>query len=197
VTALDELARRLLAGSAPLRVEPASPGAELEAVLRLRYEHVVAARWASPGELRGGLEGDEYDDRAVHVAAWDGDALVGTVRLVPPVAGLRLPVEDAFDIDVEPRGAVVEIGRLVIAAGRRGDPAHRAWGGLFARAWLEVRARGYQVLAGAASAGLVARFQRLGLPFEILGPSREHWGEQRHPVRLDPAGAQPRWFGDV
>jgi hypothetical protein len=89
---------------------------------------------------------------------------------------------------------VVEIGRLLIAPGHRGDPAHRAWGALFACAWTQVRTRGFLVMAGAATAGLVARYRALGLPFEILGPARDYWGEERHPVRLDPAKATPTWF---
>jgi hypothetical protein len=41
---------------------------------------------------------------------------------------------------------------------------------------------------------MVARMRGLGLPFEVLGPAREHWGEARHPVRLDPAHARPGWY---
>lgn len=194
--ALDRLAERLLAASAPLRVEPARSAAELEAVHRLRYEHVVGEGWRRAEELPPDAEGDDYDAHAVQVAAWDGTALVGTVRLVLPHPDRRLPVEDAFELRVEPRGQVVEIGRLLIAGDRRGDPAHRAWGALFARAWREVRAAGYLVMAGAASAGLVERYRALGLPFEVLGPARRHWGEDRHPVRLDPGAARPTWFDE-
>jgi hypothetical protein len=194
VVALDRLSEQLLATSEPLRVEPARTPAELEAVQRLRYEHVVAKGWARPDQLPGGLEEDGYDDRALQVGAWDGDLLIGTVRLVLPQPGSRLPVEDAYDLDVEPSGRVVEVGRLLIAPGYRGDPAHRAWGALFAQAWMRVRAAGFVVMAGVASSRLVERYHSLGLPFEILGPSREYWGEERHPVRLDPTTARPRWF---
>jgi N-acyl-L-homoserine lactone synthetase len=197
VAALDGLAARL-AAAAGLRVEPARTRGELEAALRLRYRQVVAHGWAAPAELGPGVEEDPHDAAAVLVAAWDGDTLVGTVRLVPPRAGEPLPVEAAYGLEVEPRGRVVEIGRLVIAPERRGDPAHRAWGALFARTWMEVRARGFVVMAGAASAGMVARYRALGLPFEILGPARVHWGQERHPVRLDPARAdRPAWFANA
>jgi hypothetical protein len=40
---------------------------------------------------------------------------------------------------------------------------------------------------------MVERLRALGLPFEVLGPAREHWGRPRHPVRLDPANGRPRW----
>ncbi len=194
--ALDRLAERLLTtATRSIRVEPATSVLELAAVLRLRYDQEVADGRAEAGRLPDGVERDEHDGRSVHVAAWDGDALVGTVRLVLPSAIRRLPVEEAFDIDVEPRGQVVEIGRLVIAQDRRGDPADLTWGAMFARAWMEVRARGFSVMAGAASEDMVARYRSLGLPFEILGPARPCWGRRRHPVRLDPAAAEdPGWY---
>jgi hypothetical protein len=185
VEALDALAARL-AGAAPLRVAPAT-GPELDAVRRLRSEHVVGAAWG---------DGDDLGAHEIAIAAWDGAALVGTIRLVVPRPGLRLPVEEAFELDIEPLGRVVEIGRLLIPADRRGDPAHVTWGALFAHAWFEVRARGFGVLAGAATAALIARYHALGLPFEVLGPARRHWGEDRHPARLDPARIiEPTWYG--
>jgi hypothetical protein len=59
---------------------------------------------------------------------------------------------------------------------------------------MEVRARGFLVLAGVATRDMVLRYQALGLPFEMLGPGRTYWGEERHPVRLDVSTARPRWF---
>jgi hypothetical protein len=176
VVALDTLAARL-AGAAPLRVARAH-GGELEAVLELRRAFVVSHGWGEP---------DVPEEHAVELAAWDDDALVGTIRLVLPAPGRLLPVEEEFSLVVEPPGRVVEVGRLLIAEGFRGDPAHAAWGALFAQSWFEVRARGMAVMAGAAAPGLVARYRALGLPFEILGPARVHRGIERHPVRLDPA----------
>jgi hypothetical protein len=41
---------------------------------------------------------------------------------------------------------------------------------------------------------MVERLRTLGLPFETLGPARAYWGENRHPVRLDPAQGHPHWF---
>lgn len=183
--ALDALAARL-AGAAPLRIAPAT-GPALDSVQGLRNQHVVNAGWG---------DGDDSADHEVAIAAWDGEALVGTIRLVLPRPGHRLPVEEAFDLDIEPRGRVVEIGRLLIPADRRGDPTHLTWGALFAHAWFEVRARGLSVLGGAATAALIARYHALGLPFEVLGPTRRHWGEDRHPVRLDATRVTtPTWYG--
>jgi N-acyl-L-homoserine lactone synthetase len=192
VVALDRLSERLLARAAPLRVDVTT---DLEPIHRLRYAQVVGAGWARPAELPGEVERDDYDDVAVHVAAWDRDALVGAIRVVPPVPGRRLPVEDAFGLEVPPAGAVAEIGRLLIAPGYRGDPAHRAWGALFARSWLECRRLGATVLAGSTTPAWVERYRAIGLEFEVLGPARPHWGEERVPVRLDPArDGAPGWF---
>jgi N-acyl-L-homoserine lactone synthetase len=193
VVALDHLAARLLAATLDVRVEPAT-GPQLEAAFRLRYRHVSEHGWTGGDHLPHGLECDAFDGAAVHIGAWHGNALVGTVRLVFPRPGARLPVETDFDIDIDPRGAVAEVGRLVIDPAYRGDPAHRAWGALFGAAWQAVRERGLAVLAGAASAPMVERLRRRGLPFEVLGPARPHWGEDRHPVRLDPARSQPQWY---
>jgi N-acyl-L-homoserine lactone synthetase len=194
IDALDRLSERLLAAAPELRVAIAETATEREAVHRLRFEHVVAHGWAPSRDLPGGLERDEHDAGAVHIAAWQAAALAGTVRVVLPHPGRALPVEEDFGVVVEPAGRVVEVGRLLVAAPYRGDPAHRAWGALFARAWLEIRARGFTVLAGAASTVMVERLRALGLPFEVLGPAQTHWGQERHPVRLDPAAGRPTWY---
>jgi Acetyltransferase (GNAT) domain len=187
---LDALSRRLLAAAPELRVAVAGRE-EREAIFRLRAEHIAAAGWAALPERR---EADEHDARAVQIGAWRDGALVGAIRLVLP--GAPLPVEEAFGLRIEPRGAVAEAGRLVIAAAHRGDPAHRAWGALFAHAWLTLREHDLSVLAGAAARPMIDRLRALGLPFEILGPAQAHWGELRHPVRLDPEHGTPRWYGE-
>src|SRR4051794_40412796 len=132
VVALDRLSERLLAALPELRVVVASTAAEREAAYRLRYAQVVGEGWADRAALPSGLERDGYDADALHIGAWRDSELAGTLRLVLPAPGRRLPVEADFDLDVEPRGAVAEAGRLVIAPEYRGDPAHRTWGALFA-----------------------------------------------------------------
>jgi N-acyl-L-homoserine lactone synthetase len=194
VLALDRLSEHLLGAAAGLRVAVARIDAEREAAFRLRHEQVMAEGWADGKAPADGLEHDGYDADALHVCAWHDGVLIGTVRVVLPAPNRPLPVEAAFGLTVEPRGAVVEAGRLVIAPAHRGDPAHAAWGALFACAWLELRSRGFALLAGSATPRMVERLRRLGLPFEILGPARPYWGEDRHPVRLDPAHSRPRWF---
>jgi N-acyl-L-homoserine lactone synthetase len=193
--ALDQLSRQLLAGAAGMRVEIAESPEEREAIHRLRHRQVVEHGWAQADDLPAGVERDAHDAFAVQIGAWLGADLVGAMRLVFPSPGRRLPVEEAFAVDVKPSGEVVEAGRLVIPPEHRGDPAHATWGALFARAWLTMRSRGYSLLAGSASLTMVERLKGFGLPFEILGAPRSHWGQERVPVRLDPAGGDPRWFG--
>ena len=199
LVALDRLSHRLLeAGHADgLRVAVARTPGEREAIHRLRHRQVIGHGWAAAGDLPEGIERDAHDERSLQIGAWSGRTLVGGMRLVLPAPGHRLPVEEAFELDIEPRGALVEAGRLVIAPEYRGDPAHRAWGALFALAWLTMRDRGFSLLCGAASTVMVERLRALGLPFEVLGPPRNHWGEERVPVRLDPAGGDPRWFAPI
>jgi hypothetical protein len=194
IAALDRLSGQLLRAASDLRVAVATSEAEREATFRLRYVQVVASGWVDRTTLVAGTEQDAYDADALHVGAWTGDALAGTLRLVLPRPGRCLPVEEAFGIEIAPAGAVVEAGRLVVAPEQRGNPAHRIWGALFARAWLELRSHGLAVLAGTAAPRMVGQLRALGLPFEVLAPARPYWGEQRHPVRLDPSHSRPRWF---
>jgi hypothetical protein len=180
IEALDVLAGRLLL-RAGARIGVAHTVAELLSVHRLRYENTR-------------LERDAYDDRALQLGAWRGSALVSTMRLVLPVPGRRLPTEDAFELVVDPDGEVVDLGRMLSGPAFEGDPAHRVWGGLFALAWQEARARGYTVLAGVTTAAEAERYRSLGLAFEVLGPARTYCGAQRQPVRVDPAtGERPGW----
>jgi hypothetical protein len=182
IAALDGLCGQLLAAVADLRVAVADDRCERTAVAALRKREV------------GADDADVHDAEALHVAAWRAAELAGAMRLVLPNPDRPLPVEADFGLTIEPRGRVAEAGRLVVAPAFRGDPAHRVWGALFARTWLELRARGLHVLAGAASPRMVATLRGRGLPFEVLGPAREHWGVERHPVRLDPSAGRPRWF---
>ena len=186
IAALDALAGQLLL-RAGVRIGVAHTIGELGSVHRLRHRHASS--------LPEALEPDPYDEHALQLAAWRGTALAATMRLVLPMPGRRLPTEATFDLSIEPHGEVVDVGRLLVGPASRGDPAHRAWGGLFALAWQESRARSYTVMAGIASAQLVERYRSLGVEVEILGPPRNDAGAELYAVRLDPAaGALPDWY---
>ena len=194
VAALDALAGQLLL-RAGVRVGVAHTIVELGAVHRLRHREISSESFTPLGSEPDVLGPDPYDDRALHLAAWRGTSLVATIRLVLPVPGRSLPTEDAFGLRIEPRGEVVDIGRLLAGPGHLGDPAHRAWGGLFGLAWQEARARSYTVMAGVASKRLVERYRSLGVNVELLGEPRTDSGVEVYPLRLDPAaGDPPDWF---
>jgi len=162
IAGLDRLAEEL-AAACPPRLGIADSPAELLAAHRL-------ARAA-------------FDARSLQICAWDGDALVGTLRLALPMPGKRLPVEEEFDLTVAPEGEVVDLGPPVIAAGAGGEGAQRIADGLLAQAWFETRARGYLAMAGVASSRLVGRYRALGLVLEELGRAEA----DRNAVRLDPS----------
>jgi len=157
-----------------------------EAAYRLRYEAVVAAGWRPEGSLASGLERDRYDARAVHVVGWDADTPIATGRLVLPPD--PLPTEDFCGIVVEPRGRVVDVGRLTVAR-RHQSHRHAVFVALLARLYLEMRARGYEVACGLMSARVRALVRQLGVRVEVLGDDRPYWGELRAPVRFTIAGS--------
>ena len=159
----------------------ATTPAERAVAYRIRYHAVVERAWAPAAALDDELERDGYDEAAVHVVGWAGDAPVSTGRLVLPPG--PLPTEDAWGIVVEPRGAVVDVGRMCVASGHQGD-RHAAFVALLARLYLEMRAGGYEIACGAMSASARALVRLLGLRLEVIGEEREHWGELRAPVRF-------------
>jgi hypothetical protein len=179
IAGLDRLAEELAAACA-LRLGIADSPAELIAAHRLRYRDASAHGTTADADDRDGLERDAYDARSLQICAWDGDTIVGTLRLALPMPGKRLPMEEAFDLSVEPAGEVVDVGPPVVGSVAR---AQRVADGLLAQAWFESRARGYLVMAGVASSRLVGHYRALGLAVEELGRAEA----DRNAVRLDPS----------
>ena len=182
--ALDALARRLVVGGAPVHFDLAASPVDEQAAYRLRFDTVVEEGWATTADFPDGLERDDFDERAVHVLGRHGDRVVAVARLVFPQPGQTLPTEREFGLTMQPVDGVVDIGRAIIVKDYR-SAEHTLFGALLARCWLEIRARGYQNLCGAATAARLQRYQQFGLPLRIVGPSRSYWGEDRHPVFLD------------
>jgi predicted GNAT family N-acyltransferase len=173
----------------PYRLELARSEAEREATFRLRCRTVIEMGWGTPEEFPDGVEKTKEDERASHVLAWDGDELVGTARLVPPRKGRRQPLEEEFGIRVGPRE--VEVGRTVVVPRLRGATGHTLVVALFARCWQEMRALGFTDLVSAVPPRLIELYRSLGFTVIELGVSREHWGEERVPVRFDVIGSVP------
>lgn len=188
----DTVARHILELAGPLRIEVAHTDAELEAIFRLRFQVASEMGWIAPGEAPDGLERDSYDDDAIHIGAWDGERLVGTQRLVFPAPGRPMPLEEAFELEIEPRGQVVQADRTAIARSHRGDRRHLLLAGLMSRSWLEWRSRGFHRCTGAITEPLVHVYREVGLDVEVLGEAREYWGELRSPARFDVLAAVGR-----
>ena len=126
------------------------------------------------------MERDGYDDRAIQVIGWDGQVPMSTGRVVLPPG---LPTEEACGIVVEPRGEVVDVGRMCVARSHQ-SLEHAAFIGLMCRLYQAMRENGFGVACGMMSAPARSLVGLLGLRLEILGPPRAHWNEPRVPVRF-------------
>jgi hypothetical protein len=175
---LDALVTRMLSRS-PFDYRVATDP-EREVAYRLRGRAVLGRGWRSASDLAGGMERDEYDDRAIQVVGWDGDVAMSTGRLVIPPG---LPTEDACGLVVEPRGEVVDVGRMCVAPSHQGLE-HAALIGLMCRLYLVMRENGFRVACGMMSAPARALMGLFGLRLEMLGPERTYWNESRAPVRF-------------
>jgi len=171
---LDEVARSVVRRSG-LRFEVASAPGAVGAALRLRAEAAAEHGWA-------GEDGDAYDDRAVHVVGWDHDAPVAAGRIVFPPG--PLPTEEACGLAIAPRGAVADVGRMVVSRDHQ-EFAHGRFVALLGALYLEVRAHGLEVACGMMAPRVRSLTRFLGLRLELLGPDREYRGEWRAPVRFD------------
>jgi hypothetical protein len=176
---LDALVTRMLSRS-PFDYRVAADDSEREIAYRLRGSAVLDRGWCAAGALPGGMERDGYDDRAVQVIGWDGDAAMSTGRVVLPPG---LPTEEACGIVVEPGGGVVDVGRMCVARSHQ-SLEHAAFTGLMCRLYLVMREYGFGVACGMMSAPARTLMGLFGLRLEVLGPERVYWNESRAPVRF-------------
>lgn len=176
---LDALVSRMLSRS-PFDYRIAADDPEREIAYRLRADAVLERGWLTADDLPGGLERDGYDDHAIQVIGWDGQVPMSTGRVVLPPG---LPTEEACGIVVEPRGEVVDVGRMCVARSHQ-SLEHAAFTGLMCRLYLAMRENGFGVACGMMSAPARSLVSLLGLRLEILGPPRAHWNEPRAPVRF-------------
>ena len=182
---LDVLAQRALARLAPLTFDVVETDAERDAVLRMRYDCVVAEGWSGAGDHPDGREHDDYDAGATFIACRDGEAMVGSLRLVAPRPDRPLPTERDFGIVARPAGQVLEVGRIVVAPGARAGRSHLILGGLCARSWLEAYARGFDRALSTAAPEVIDLYASLGLRITVLAPAKAHWGTMRVPIQIE------------
>jgi hypothetical protein len=176
---LDALVTRMLSRS-PFDYRVAGDDSEREIAYRLRGGTVLDRGWCTAGDLPGGMERDKYDAHAIQVIGWDGDVAMSTGRVVLPPG---LPTEVACGLVVEPRGEVVDVGRMCVARSHQ-SLEHAALIGLMCRLYLAMREHGFEVACGMMSVPARALMGLFGLRLEILGPERTYWNESRAPVRF-------------
>ncbi|HTP00202.1 MAG TPA: GNAT family N-acyltransferase [Anaerolineales bacterium] len=185
---VDDLSRGFIQSVNILRFDIAREPREREAVFRLRYHVVVERGWIQATDLADGMEQDHYDQKAVHILGWDGAKLATASRLVLPEPGLKLPTEEAFQIEVQPRGKVADMGRQIVAR-EYSSIKHKVFAALLAKTWLEMRAREYSLVCGDFSPAMTRLYRLMGFQVQQLGPAKPYWGEERAPVMVDVAGS--------
>jgi hypothetical protein len=176
---LDALVTRILSRS-PFDYRVAADDAEREIAYRLRGGAVLDRGWCTADDLPGGMERDKHDDHAIQVIGWDRDVAMSTGRVVLPPG---LPTEEACGLVVEPRGEVVDVGRMCVARSHQ-SLEHAALIGLMCRLYLAMREHSFSVACGMMSAPARSLMGIFGLRLEILGPERAYWNEPRAPVRF-------------
>lgn len=169
-------------GIAPLQIGVARDAGEVGALVVLRSREAIARGWLQGAANFDGVDRDRYDDDAVHIVIRDDDEVVGGFRLILPMPGRPLPIETAFELELEPKGQVVQWGRLILASRYRGDGDHRLPLACFAAIWLETTRRGFDRVAGVVSHRLKLLYEGMGWDFRILGPPRKVDGESRYPA---------------
>ena len=188
LTIADNLARGIVNLASPIIFNVAQNDLERESVYRLRYQVVVDRGWVQLGQLPDGMERDHYDKNAIHIAGWDGNILAATSRLVLPKSGVILPTEEGFNLQIEPRGRVADMGRQIVARDYS-SVRHKVFAALLAKTWLEMRARGYSLVCGDFSPTVMRLYRMMGFNVTQLGPSQKFWGEERAPILVDIAAS--------
>ena len=194
--ALDALAAQLIACVLPIRLGEARTPSEREAVYRLRYRVALERGWLAPQDFPSGLEQDEDDDAAIQVAAWDGDTIIATSRLVLPRPGHLLPTERTFGLNFLARDRMVHMGRICAVPLRNRGREH-LFQAVLAQSWLEMRQRGFTEGCGTLTASMLRLWRKPGLKVEILGPAKSFWGELRYPVLVRPQDSVESLLGST
>ena len=189
--AADAVAFQLVGRASPVRFGRAQSQDQIEAIYRLRCRIVIERGWARLEDLPDGMERDADDANAVHIAAWEGDALAGTARLVLPSPGRLLPTEKAFGLDPNLAGHVADVGRICVSQ-EWTSPQHLVWLGLVGQIWIEMRSFGFLAASTILTPAVARVYRRWGLEVISLGASRPFWNEERFPGLIQPADSVGR-----
>ena len=184
LTLIDSAVEAHLARIQTIQFSLARSEAERDAIYHLRYEVVIAQGWAQPDAFPDEREFDSFDPGATHILGRAGSTLAATGRIVFPDSARLLPTEEAFEMKIEPAGRVVGWDRNIVAAGFRGPKYHAFWG-LLTTCWQETRRQGYAEVSGILSMQMLQLYHSMGVDFDVIGPGRNHWNEERFPCKLN------------
>lgn len=197
-TRLDRAGEACIRAAALVVFRQASTDYERECSYRLRFQAVVDQGWAYPAEFPEGQEREPADEwpTATHIVAWLGDEAVASCRLIFPDSTRLLPIEEYFSLRIEPLGQVVQVDRICVGK-LVSVRSMTLFMGLTGAAWQDVRDKGYCVWAGIISRPMWRRLRLMGFDYEILGPAKRWWNEDRYPVRSSPLHVSERYFANV
>lgn len=147
------------------RVAGLTRDSEMIAAYRLRAAVYVHEQGFLPAAvLHDGLESDDLDGACRHGGVFDGDDLVGYLRLIPASRGL--PVSSMFGVTVEEGG--VEVSRLILSATHRSSSSLIPLLGWAVQSFYE---HNDTVVYAVVEEWLLEVLQSIGFPFEtIAGP---------------------------
>ncbi|MCP4083951.1 MAG: GNAT family N-acetyltransferase [Actinomycetia bacterium] len=166
-----------------LRVTCALPD-ELDALRAVRARVYLEEGFLEENELVDGLDVDDDDDRAIHLAVHEGVAgqIVGTARLIFR-DGKPLPIEEQLGLFADSVNPI-EISRLAVLAGHRSAKLSIAiWKAVFDIGVLHGADHAFAII----ERPLLNLVRRFGLPFEEVGPPFETYHSINWPVRCDGA----------
>ena len=150
---------------------------QLKAAQKIRAEVYLRMGFLSESDLTDGLDIDEYDDRSIHIGAFDllGE-LVGTIRIIMP-GPVDLSVEKLFGLTADKRS--VEISRYAILEQHRSLAVAL---GLCRAAYHEIEQLGIDAMYAVLEQELLNDLLWLGFPFEILGGPKRVYNSLNYPT---------------
>jgi ribosomal protein S18 acetylase RimI-like enzyme len=152
-----------------------TPG-EVAALLGLFAEIAREEGW-QPGDALA-----TAPERAVHFALLDRGVLVGGLQIVMRAPAGCLPCQGVWP-DVVLPGAVAHVTIIGIKAAYRGN-IELFWM-LCQAMWCFCAEQGITAVVLEATPRMVRLYRRIGLPLQIVGELRTHWGEPCHLTSVD------------
>ena len=170
---------------------------ELERAFRLRYEvYCEEKKWLKKEDYPDGIENDEYDDKAVHLVAFDEDfRLVGNIRILRQEDFGKLPFEDHPSLSGRQITfpALAELSRFVI---RTNGSSLMLAQGLLRAVYQTVVKLGIENCIDICEPSLIRLVSRFKVYFEPLAPPCMYYGGFTQPALLDIKAMKEKWRKD-